>query len=181
MKDLLQGMNIYLIGMMGVGKTTIGKLLARELSYRFFDTDTLLERVTNQTIPEIFAKDGEEGFRDLESKVLGELAAYARSVIATGGGIVLRQMNWSYLQEGLIIWLDAPVDILSQRLRDDNTRPLLQTAEDLNAKLTNLLEQRKSLYAQADLHITIANGQTTEEIVADIIHKIPTVLINTQN
>ena len=175
MNNLLQGVNIFLIGMMGTGKTTVGNLLARKLGYRFFDTDILIEKVAGQTINQIFATEGEESFRDLESKVLGELSTYTRSAIATGGGIVLRTKNWSYLHHGLIIWLDTPVELLTKRLTEDTTRPLLKET-DLNSKLTSLLEHRRSLYAQADLHIEIKIEQTPEHIASEVIEMIPTIL-----
>ena len=169
MNHRLQGINIYLIGMMGTGKTTVGRILARKLGYRFFDTDTLIEQVTGQSISEIFAREGEESFREIETKVLAELAAYTRSVIATGGGIVLRPKNWSYLHYGLIVWLDAPLDVLVTRLADDRTRPL-------KSRLTELIEQRRPLYAQADLPIPIEASQTPEQIASQILNKIPSVL-----
>lgn len=175
MNDLLKGLNVFLIGMMGAGKTTVGQLLAQQLGYRFFDTDVLIERVAASTISEIFATEGEESFRGLETQVLEELSAYTRSAIATGGGIVLRQKNWSYLHHGLIVWLDAPLEVLIRRLAEDRTRPLLQEA-DPTLKLKSLLEHRRPLYAQADLHIQIEISQTPEQIVSQVIELIPTVL-----
>ena len=179
MTDLLQGLNLYLIGMMGTGKTTIGHQLAQQLGYRFFDTDVLIERVTGQTIKTLFAEIGEENFRTLESQVLGEVAACTRSVIATGGGIVLRSENWGLLRHGLILWLDAPIALLVERLKEDQTRPLL-AEEDLESKLITLSAQRQHLYAEADLHIKIVDTQTPEEIIANILTQLPTVLINSQ-
>lgn len=175
MNNLLNGVNVFLIGMMGTGKTTVGRSVAQRLGYRFLDTDDLIEKVAGQTINEIFATEGEENFRELESKVLGELSAYTRSAIATGGGIVLRRENWSYLHHGLIVWLDAPVEVLMQRLANDTTRPLLKEA-DPALKLSSLLEQRRPLYSQADLHIPIEADQTPEQIVTRVIEQIPTVL-----
>jgi shikimate kinase len=175
MNNLLQGVNVFLIGMMGTGKTTVGQVLARQLSYNFLDTDALIEQIKGQTVREIFAGEGEENFREIESQVLAELSAYTRNVVATGGGIILRRKNWSYLHHGLIIWLDAPVDLLIKRLAEDTTRPLLQET-DLKLKLTTLLEQRRNFYAEADLQITIQKNQTPEQIVEQIISKIPTVL-----
>ena len=169
MEDLLKGLNVYLIGMMGTGKTTVGKLLATELGYRFFDTDELIEAVANKTIPEIFAEEGEENFRDLESKVLNEVSAYTRSAIATGGGIIQRQMNWSYLRQGLIIWLDTDLKIIQERLSEDQGRPLA-------SKLESLWSVRRPLYAQADLHIKVETQQTPEELVNQIIELIPSVI-----
>ena len=173
MEDLLKGLNVYLIGMMGTGKTTVGKLLAKELNYRFFDTDELIEAVAGKTIPEIFAEEGEEKFRDLESKVLNEVSAYIKSAIATGGGIIQRQMNWSYLRQGLIIWLDTDLEIIQERLETDGSRPLA-------SKLKSLWSVRRPLYAQADLHIKVENGQTPEEVVNQIIELIPSVINSTK-
>lgn len=175
MNNLLKGINIYLIGMMGVGKTTVGHLLAQHLRYRFFDTDILLEKVAGQTITEIFAQQGEESFRNLETKVLGELSACVRSVISTGGGIVLRQQNWSYLHQGLVVWLDAPVEVLSDRLSNDKQRPLLQET-DAVAKLSSLLEQRRDLYAEADVRISIEKEQTPLDVLTQLLEAIPKVL-----
>ena len=172
---MLKGMSVFLIGMMGVGKTTVGKNLAKQLGYRFCDTDVLIETVANQTISNIFAGAGEASFRELESQVLSEVSAYTKTVIATGGGIVLKQMNWSYLRHGLIVWLDADVDLLLERLKEDSTRPLLQEV-DPEAKLKSLLEERTHLYSQADLHICLKAEQTPEAIAQQIVSEIPTVL-----
>lgn len=175
MENLLQGVNVFLIGMMGSGKTTVGKKLAQRLNYRFFDSDVLVERVTKQSITDIFATQGEETFRDLESQVLSELSSCTKSVIATGGGIVLKPINWSYLHHGLIVWLDAPVSVLSKRLAKNKTRPLLQET-DLGLKLQSLLEERRSLYAQSDLQIIIDEHQTSEDVVEQILELVPTVI-----
>ena len=169
MEDLLKGLNVYLIGMMGTGKTTVGKLLAQELGYRFFDTDELIETVAGKAITDIFAEEGEENFRDLESKVLNEVSAYVRSAIATGGGIIQRQMNWSYLRQGLIIWLDTDLSIIQKRIDTDRSRPLA-------SKLESLWSIRRPLYAQADLHIKVENQQTPEEVVNQIIKLMPSVI-----
>ena len=175
MGDRLQGLNLYLIGMMGTGKTTVGQRLAKELGYRFFDTDVLIERVAQKSINELFAEEGETFFRDLESQVLGEVSACTRSVIATGGGAVLRPLNWGYLRHGLIIWLDAPISLLLERLAEDDTRPLLKM-DNLSLKLETLLAERKSLYQEADLQIAIAKNENPEQIVSKILEQAPNVL-----
>jgi shikimate kinase len=169
MSNLLQGINIYLIGMMGSGKTTIGKYLAQDLNYRFVDTDQTIEAIAKQPITEIFQQSGETQFRELETKVLAELSVYTRSVIATGGGIIQQQINWSYLRHGLIVWLDVDLAILKKRLVQDETRPLAD-------KLESLLTTRRPLYAQADIQIAITQEQPPEEVSAQIIKTIPTVL-----
>ena len=176
MDRLLKGINLYLVGMMGAGKTTVGKRLAVELGYRFLDTDASIEQVAGQTIPEIFTIQGESTFRHLESQVLAELSAYSRLVVATGGGIVLQQVNWSYLHHGLVVWLDVPVEQLYARLcRDQTARPLLETANPLDT-LRQLLEQRKPLYAQADLRVPVQAEDTPEQVAANAIAAIPSVL-----
>ncbi len=175
MQQLLQGVNVFLVGMMGTGKTTVGQKLAQRLNYRFFDSDVLIERVTGQSITDIFATQGEETFRQLETEALSELAACTKSVIATGGGMVLKPKNWSYLHHGLIVWLDVSIPILTQRLARDTTRPLLQ-ASDLSLKLQSLLEQRRPLYAQSDLQIIIDKYQTPDDTVDQILELVPTVI-----
>ncbi|MDJ0724809.1 MAG: shikimate kinase [Prochloraceae cyanobacterium] len=177
MEDLLEGISIFLIGMMGTGKTTVGEQLARQLNYRFFDTDVLIERVSGKTINQIFAEEGENNFRILETKVIAELSACTRSAIATGGGVVIKQENWSYLSNGLIVWLDAPPELLLARLADDNTRPLLKDPDPAQ-KLKSLLNSRRSLYARADLHIEIEPHHTPTQIASQIVDRIPSVLKN---
>lgn len=174
--DRLQGISLFLIGMMGSGKSTVGRLLAAQLTYHFFDTDQLIEQATQQTIPNLFATEGEVGFRQIETQVLEQIASYRRLVIATGGGIVTRQENWGYLQHGIVVWLDVPLPQLAARLATESEqRPLLLQA-DLETTLTELLGKRDDLYAQADLHITVAPEQTPEQTCEAILAALPTVL-----
>lgn len=171
MNDLLQGVNLYLIGMMGSGKTTIGQRLAKQLNYRFLDTDAVVEEVAGRSINDIFATDGEAAFRQLETQVLAELAAYTRLTIATGGGIVLQRENWSYLHHGVIVWLDVPVDHLYTRLQRDTSRPLLRDANP-QEKLRQLLQERQALYRQADVHVAIAPHSSPEQVTNQVINEI---------
>ncbi len=173
--DGLRGVNIYLVGMMGAGKTTVGRILAKKLKYRFFDTDELIVRVANQSIAEIFAQEGEEAFRELETKVLGGLSAYQNSVVATGGGIVARSMNWSYLHYGVVVWLDVPVDQLYDRLRSDTARPLLQEGE-IKSKLQSLLKERERFYTQADVRVCAGVGEKPEAVATRAIEEIQKVI-----
>ena len=169
MSDLLRGLNIYLIGMMGSGKSTVGKHLAQILNYRFIDTDSTVEAIADQSIPAIFEEFGEATFRELETKVLAELSVYTRSVISTGGGIIQSNLNWSYLRQGLVVWLDVDVEILQERVAQDTNRPLAN-------KLESLLETRLPLYAQADLRISTTPEQSPEAVAAQIKESIPSVL-----
>ena len=170
MNKLLQGVDVYLIGMMGVGKSTVGKILAKKLNYRFFDTDVLIERVAGKKIKEIFATEGEEYFRELETQILREVSAYNRSAIATGGGIIQKPINWSYLRQGLVVWLDVDIEILKKRLSKDHNRPLA-------GKLESLLKKRRSLYSQADIHIKPQAHQTPQEVADCIMEKIPGMIM----
>lgn len=183
MQNLLQGLNIYLVGMMGAGKTTVGELLAKEMGYKFFDTDSLITQIAGKSIADIFAEDGEPTFRGLESQVLGEISSYARLVVATGGGIVMNPQNWSYLHQGLVIWLDVPISILVARLQNDtqtaNQRPLLETtnqSSNSEQRLQDIFIQRQEMYAQADLKISISALQTPLIVKDQILELIPTVL-----
>jgi len=167
----LQGLNIYLIGMMGAGKSAVGRPLAEALGYRFLDADDALEQVAGRSIPEIFATDGEAGFRELETAVLGQIASWHSLVVATGGGVVTRPANWGHMRQGVVVWLDAPAPLLLQRLRSDPTpRPLLQ-ADDPAARLGELLAQRQPIYAQADLRVhQVGDGpaQVAQQVLADL-------------
>lgn len=163
--------NLYLIGMMGAGKSTLGKLLAQELGYRFLDTDAVIEAAAGQPVTEIFAKSGEAAFRELETQVLGQAAAYQQMAIATGGGIVLQRQNWSYLRHGIVIWLDVPLEQLRDRLQDDSSRPILQGG-DLSQKLQTLLDQRRHLYAQADVHMIVGADETPQQLAIRVLAEI---------
>ncbi|MEM9904270.1 MAG: shikimate kinase [Cyanobacteria bacterium P01_D01_bin.44] len=174
--NFLKGTNVYLVGMMGAGKSTVGKRLAEQLGYRFLDTDTVIEQTAGHPISQIFAEQGETVFRDLETQVLNQVSTYPRLVVATGGGMVIKPINWSYLQYGAVVWLDVPVVQLVTRLTGDASRPLLQTAEqtteqtaDLQTKLEDLLAQRHGRYAQADIRIAYEAGEGPDAIATRII------------
>ncbi|WP_233258606.1 shikimate kinase [[Phormidium] sp. ETS-05] len=175
MVQLIQGINLYLVGIMGAGKSTVGRILARELGYRFFDTDNLIAQIAGKSITEIFAEAGEDGFRELETKVLSQLCAYKNLVVATGGGMVLRRENWSYLHHGIVVWLDVPLDVLQTRLQGDATRPLLQDPDPWG-KLRSLLDQRLHLYAQADVKIKVTAEATPQHLAQEVLMAIPQVL-----
>nr|WP_244532822.1 shikimate kinase [Geitlerinema sp. PCC 9228] len=157
--------------MMGSGKTTLGRILAQRLGYKFFDTDVLVEQATSMKVSDIFAQWGENQFRELETQVLAELSAYKNLAIATGGGMVLRRQNWGYLYHGITVWLNVPVEALYQRLQTDNTRPLLQTP-DPKAKLESIYQQRRQLYAQADLQIVPQENESPEQLATRVTEEV---------
>ena len=177
MNNLLQGINLYLIGMMGAGKTTVGRLLANELGYGFIDTDEVITASAKKSINQIFAEEGEAEFRQLESDVLSQVSAYTKLTVATGGGIILKRENWSYLHHGLIVWLDATPELLYNRLKEDTTRPLLQDRNPL-LKICYILMERDSIYTVDDLRITHQEEATPEEIAKRVLKQIPSVLKN---
>lgn len=155
--------NIYLVGLMGAGKTTVGRVLARRLGMSFIDSDHEIEARTGVRIPTIFEIEGEEGFRLREAQVIADLAASGGSVVATGGGAVLRPENREHLKSsGFVVYLNVPPQLLYERIRHDRSRPLLQV-EDPLGKLTELHGQRDPLYREvADMVIDSSrlNAQT---------------------
>jgi shikimate kinase len=157
--------NIYLVGMMGAGKTTIGRHLARRLKKRFVDCDHEVEARTGVRIPVIFEIEGEEGFRRRESMVLDEMASERGLVLATGGGVVLNPSNRSRLAEtGLVVYLCAPPEELYARTQHDRNRPLLQVPDPLG-KIRELYAARDPLYREV-AHIVFEGGRRTPSVVA---------------
>ena len=175
LKQRLAGRSLYLVGMMGSGKTSTGRPLAERLGYGFVDADAVIEQAAGCSIPDIFDRDGEAGFRSLESQVLSAISQRHSLVVATGGGVVTQPENWGMLHSGIVIWLDVVPDQLLQRLNADSTvRPLLQTA-DPEAALNALLHERRPLYAEADLTVVI-NDETPEAVADGILQLVPSLL-----
>ena len=175
LKQRLAGRSLYLVGMMGSGKTSTGRPLAERLGYGFVDADAVIEQAAGCSIPVIFERDGEAGFRSLESQVLSAISQRHSLVVATGGGVVTQPENWGMLHSGIVIWLDVVPDQLLQRLNADSTvRPLLQTA-DPEAALNALLNERRPLYAEADLTVVI-NDETPEAVADGILQLVPSLL-----
>jgi len=161
--------NIILIGFMGTGKSTIGRKLSRTFGYPLIDTDHLLVEKEGRPIPEIFAQDGEEAFRDLESNLLRSLAKHSGHIIATGGGIIGRPENRALLRDlGYVIWLIAkPSEILKRTSRNSN-RPLLNS-DDPEATIRALLKARTPLYRDT-AHLAIETDQLSfDEVATGII------------
>jgi shikimate kinase len=164
--------NVILVGMMGSGKTTMGRALAKQLDKQFVDSDEEIQHRTGVTIPHIFDVEGESGFRARESSVIADLVKREDMILATGGGAVLMEQNRAEMrQNGIVIYLKASVHDLWQRTRHDRNRPLLQT-DDPHAKLTELFQQRDALYQQV-ADIVIQSGKLSVhtlmlQVVSDI-------------
>jgi len=172
----LQGLNLYLVGMMGAGKSAVGHPLAEALGYRFIDADSVIEQTAGRSIPEIFSSDGETGFRELETAVLDSIAHWHSLVVATGGGVVTRPRNWGHLRQGVVIWLDAPQELLLARLSADTTaRPLLSQADPAE-RLGTLLAERRPLYGQADLAVLQEAGESPDRIAQRVLEALPAIL-----
>ncbi len=158
--------NIVLIGFMGSGKSSIGRLVAQRLGFQFIDTDALIVERARVEISEIFAQQGEAAFRDLESSTLESLAHYQRCVISTGGGIVLREKNRDLLRGlGLVVWLTASEEVIYERVSRNTKRPLLQTANP-RATIAELFAARRAVYEQA-AEVTIDSSYLSREQAAD--------------
>lgn len=157
--------NIYLVGLMGVGKSTVGKKLASRLGVSFVDCDQELERRNGVTVSTIFDIEGESGFRIRETRLLQELAEEAIGVVATGGGVVTQAENRELLKrKGQVIYLNATVDLLWSRLRYCRNRPLLQT-ENPKQTLRELHQQRDPLYREvADMVINVGKGSAINTV-----------------
>ena len=175
LKERLSGRSIYLIGMMGSGKTSTGRPLAKRLGYGFVDADAVIEQVAGCTIPEIFERDGEAGFRSIESQVLNAISQRHSLVVATGGGVVTKPENWGQLHSGIVVWLDVNRAQLIERLRDDSTqRPLLQQPNPEEA-LDTLLQERRPLYGEADLTVVIKD-ESPDAVADGILQLLPTLI-----
>ena len=160
--------NLFLIGLMGAGKSTIGKQLARELGKDFLDSDSEIENRTGVSIDVIFDIEGEQGFRRRETGMLRELVEKRGIVLATGGGAVLATENQQLLKgNGWIIYLRAAAEHLAGRVRLDRRRPLLQSGDKL-AKIRDLLAQREPIYRQLADTVVETNNRSVPSVVREI-------------
>ena len=154
--------NVYLVGLMGAGKTTVGRSLARRLALDFVDSDREIEARTGVSIPTIFEIEGEEGFRRREAAVIEALSCLSGQVVATGGGAVLRAENRANIRaSGYVVYLNVPPQILWERTRHDRNRPLLRVADPL-ARLNELFTLRDPFYREvADLVVDGGRGSAS--------------------
>jgi len=164
--------NIFLVGPMGAGKSTVGRQLAKSLGRDFYDSDKEIEKRTGVSISWIFEMEGEAGFRSREQKVLDDLTGLKDIVLATGGGAILAEENRRYLRSrGQVIYLSASVEQLFRRTLKDKNRPLLQT-DDPKRQITELLELRDPLYREvADIELRTGE-QSISHVVSGLIKKL---------
>lgn len=164
--------SVFLVGLMGAGKTTVGRILARKLKSRFVDSDQEISLCTGVTIPTIFEIEGETGFRRRESVLIERLTGQEGIVLSTGGGVVLDPMNREYLRSrGIVVYLAASPETLHERTRRDKNRPLLQVDDRLK-KLRELFEQRDPLYREI-AHIIVEVGRTS---AAQVVRQVQSKL-----
>ena len=167
-----QSGNLILVGLMGSGKTTMGRALAKHLGKAFVDSDEEIQQRTGVTIPHIFDIEGETGFRQRETAAICDLVGRDNMVLATGGGAVLAEQSRELMQQnGIVIYLKASVHDLWQRTRHDRNRPLLQTA-DPHAKLTELFQQRDPLYLQVTDIVMQSGKQSAHALMLHLVDEI---------
>jgi len=165
---------IVLVGMMGAGKTAIGKALAAKLDVPFLDSDAEIEKAAAMNIAEIFARDGEAFFRDRETEVIDRLLEGAGSVLSTGGGAFMSERNRELMsRKGISVWLKADLDLLWSRVKHKDTRPLLRTSNPY-LTLKSLYEQRVPVYAQADMVVEAKAAYTIDRMADKVLAELLT-------
>ena len=164
--------NIFLVGLMAVGKSTVGRLLAETLDMPFYDSDHEIEARAGAEVSWIFDVEGESGFRDREEQVIDDLSQLNGVVVATGGGAVKRDVNRQHLStRGIVIHLDCPLNRLLARTRKDKKRPLLH-GDDREAVLAKLLCERTPLYAEIADYRFVSDGQSAKSLVNQIVRRL---------
>lgn len=166
------GSNVYLVGMMGAGKTTVGRLIARRLKLRFLDSDREIEQRCGVKIPVIFEIEGEAGFRSREAQTIAELTALEGVVLATGGGVVLSAANRQRLAaQGTVVYLRARPEDLYERVRHDRNRPLLATQDPLT-RLRELYAERDPLYSEVADVVVETGAQSVQALARALLDKL---------
>lgn len=164
-KAALGKRNLVLVGLMGAGKSAIGRIVAQQLGLPFIDTDSEIERVSRMSISELFAAYGEDEFRALETRVIKRLLRSGPRVVSTGGGAYINEKARKQIERGgLSIWLNADLDVLWERVNKRDHRPLLKT-ENPKQTLKDLMDKRYPIYALAD--ITIQSRDVRKEVIAN--------------
>ncbi|WP_420407412.1 shikimate kinase [Hoeflea sp.] len=170
-REVLGSRNLVFVGLMGAGKSAIGRLVAQMMEIPFIDSDHEIERVSRMSIPELFSAYGEKEFRALEERVITRLLKTGPRVLSTGGGAFMNDVTRSrLLKSGLSVWLKADLDVLWMRVSKRDTRPLLKT-ENPRQTLSDLLDQRYPVYALADVTVQ-SRDEIKETIAAETIAAI---------
>ncbi|MFL2689964.1 MAG: shikimate kinase AroK [Gammaproteobacteria bacterium] len=165
-------MNIFIVGPMGSGKSTVGKIISDELFLSFFDTDAEIEDRTGASIDWIFDLEGENGFRKRESVILKEMVEKNSIVLSTGGGIILSEKNRDLLSSrGTVFYLETPINVQVERTSKDKDRPLLKKG-DPEAILKELHDSRHELYEDVSDHIVMTGDKSSQDVAAEIIELI---------
>ena len=165
---------VVLVGMMGAGKTAVGKVLANKLGVPFLDSDAEIEQAANMSVAEIFSRDGEAFFRDKESQVIERLLTNETCILSTGGGAFLAPHNREMISDkGVSVWLDADVNLVWQRVKHKNTRPLLRTDNPF-ATLNEIFNTRVPIYAKSDLSVAVQPTYSIEETRDYVIQSLIT-------
>ncbi len=165
---------VALVGMMGAGKTAVGRAVALKLDVPFLDSDAEIEAAANLSVPEIFQRDGEVFFRKRETEVISRLLQTQKGILSTGGGAYLAQVNRENISAaGVALWLDASLGLLWNRVRHKDTRPLLRTA-DPRATLTEIFAARTPVYQLAELHVECAPDLSIDEMAERVIETLLT-------
>lgn len=170
MENLSNQKPLMLLGMMGCGKSHIGRVLSEKRGMRFADMDALIEDQEGASVADIFDAKGEAYFRDLESALLMDLVRQNDVVISSGGGVVLSDANREVIRDhAFSVWIKSDIDVLFNRLKSDTTRPLLRS-DNLRERLAELIDKRSMLYSVADIHID--NNENGDEAVLNVVEAI---------
>lgn len=169
-------LNVYLVGMMGSGKSSVAKILSTKLNYNCTDIDCLIQSQIGMPITEYFTQHGEVRFREMETSVLASVAMNPSQVVATGGGLVLREENWKFLRKGIVVFLNPSISTIVDRLVKNpvelSSRPLLQKGPDPRQTLDALMKKREQYYLQADIHAPITEDQSPHEVADAVAQRI---------
>ncbi len=165
---------VALVGMMGAGKTAVGRAVALKLDVPFLDSDAEIEAAANLSVPEIFQRDGEVFFRKRETEVIRRLLETQNGILSTGGGAYLAQVNRDNISKaGVALWLDASLDLLWSRVKHKDTRPLLRTP-DPHATLAEIFAARTPVYRLAELHVTCAPDLSIDAMAERVVQTLLT-------
>ena len=171
MKEQLKK-TIAFIGMMGAGKTAVGRVVASKLNVPFLDADAEIEKAANMSIQEIFIRDGEDFFRKREAQVILRLMKGSPSILSTGGGAFIQEANRQAISSlGVSLWLDVEIDLLWSRVKNKDTRPLLKSSNPFET-LKLLHRERRPIYKKADISVKASSHYTVEDMAQKVINKL---------